>query len=222
MIQPCTEPEDGYAGPPLWTSLLTPLALLIGAAAIVVAIVLTDDGLAPASTSGPGLAALASSARSLSTAAEDLSTAAERLSDAASDQDAAVADAPQAATTLREALDGYAASTPGASTSASRHVDLHYWYEHVCALETGRSITCWKGGSAEEVWTPPFVSPWKDNAELLKLELSGIEFSFDSETLTYALPVESSVSSTTDHGHGRGDQHPGDRCDLDRRRRRLD
>ena len=80
------------------------MALLIGAAAIVVAIVLTDDGSAPASTSGPELAALASSARSLSTVAE-------RLSDAAGDQGAAAApDAPQVATTLREALDGYAAS----------------------------------------------------------------------------------------------------------------
>ena len=70
------------------------------------------------------------------------------------------------------------------------------WYSGVCALKTDRSITCWKG-SGEEVWTPAFDSPWKGNAQLLELELSGFEFSFDRETLSYVLSVESSVSSTT-------------------------
>ena len=50
-------------------------------------------------------------AEDLSTAAEDISTVAERLSDAVGDQDAAAApDTPQVPTTLRDALDGYAAS----------------------------------------------------------------------------------------------------------------
>ncbi len=70
------------------------------------------------------------------------------------------------------------------------------WYMNVCALRTDRSITCWKG-TGEEVWTPAFDSPWKDNAGLLELELSGIEFSFDPETLNYAVQVDSGVSSTT-------------------------
>ena len=70
------------------------------------------------------------------------------------------------------------------------------WYMRVCALKTDQTISCWKG-TGEEVWTPSFDSPWKDNAKLLSLELSGIDLDFDRDTASYTLSVDNDVASTT-------------------------
>ena len=70
------------------------------------------------------------------------------------------------------------------------------WYPHACALRTDSTITCW-GFSGNEITTPAFESPWKDNARLLKLEFSGIDFAFDRDTARYTLSVGNDVASTT-------------------------
>ena len=70
------------------------------------------------------------------------------------------------------------------------------WYPHACALRTDSTITCW-GYDGAEIDTPAFDSPWKNNAKLLQLELSGIDFEFDRDTASYTLSVDNDVASTT-------------------------
>ena len=107
----------------MWSHLLTPLAILLGAAAIVVAVIVTDDGSEPSPPIAPALDSLSASAESLSDSAESLSASAETLAVAAESlsetADRIVAAAQQGSdagggaaqgATLRDALDGYAES----------------------------------------------------------------------------------------------------------------
>ena len=86
--------------PPLWPYFLTPVAVLIGAAAIVVTIILLDDDAPPAEPIGPALESLSEAVESLADASEDMRAAAEAAQPAA-------APAP---VTLRGTLEGYATS----------------------------------------------------------------------------------------------------------------
>ncbi len=74
------------------------------------------------------------------------------------------------------------------------------WDSFACGLRTDRSIACW--GWDNEVLAdsiPSFESPWKDNADLLGLELSGAELSpsFDREVTGYSASVASDVTTLT-------------------------
>ncbi len=116
MTQPPSEPEPGDqqaapapsrapSRPPVWPYFLTPIAVLLGAAAIVVAIIVTnDDPQPPQEPVAPALEALSTAVESLAGAAEALSTAAETLSAAAERAE------PGGTVTLRDALSGYAAA----------------------------------------------------------------------------------------------------------------
>ena len=86
--------------PPVWPYFLTPVAVLIGAAAIVVTIILLDDDRQPAEPLGPALESLSEAVESLADASEDMRAAAEAAQPAA-------APVP---VTLRGTLEGYAAS----------------------------------------------------------------------------------------------------------------
>ncbi len=70
------------------------------------------------------------------------------------------------------------------------------WYRQARGLKTDTSIVCWNS-AGEEQEIPSFDSPWKENAKLLKLELSGIDFAFDRDTASYTLSVDNDVASTT-------------------------
>ena len=106
---PAAEPEDPggapTAGRPAWSYFLTPLAVLLGSAAIIAAIVVTDRDGDAADPLAPALDSLSQTAISLSTTAGSLADTAETLSAAASE----TAAAPGAARTLRDAVLGYAA-----------------------------------------------------------------------------------------------------------------
>ena len=117
MTQPPIEPEPGDSPaapaprrpsrPPVWPYFLTPVAVLLGAAAIVVAIFMTNDGQQPSQDPvAPALEALSTAVESLTGAAESLSVAAESLSAPAGPAPAE----PRAPVTLRDALYGYAAA----------------------------------------------------------------------------------------------------------------
>ena len=82
--------------PPVWPYFLTPVAVLIGAAAIVVTIILLDDDPPPAEPIGPAL--------------ESLSEAVESLADASGELAAAQPPPAPEPVTLRNTLEGYAAS----------------------------------------------------------------------------------------------------------------
>ena len=82
--------------PPVWPYFLTPVAVLVGAAAIVVTIILLDDDPQPAEPIGPALESLSEAVESLAGASEEL--AASRP-----------APTPEPVT-LRNTLEGYAAS----------------------------------------------------------------------------------------------------------------
>ncbi len=112
MTQPPTEPEDAAprepppapARAPAWSWALTPLAVLLGSAAIVVTIIVTDDAPQPAPAPepvAPALAELAEAADSLTAAAGLLAAAAERAERSAP---------PTEPATLIDALTGYAAA----------------------------------------------------------------------------------------------------------------
>ena len=127
MTQPPAEPEsdpqDSWPEPPrsaaardprrapVWSYFLTPLAVLIGAAAVIATIILTDDDPEPI---GPTLESLSQTVDSLAESVESLSAAAESLSESAARPAAPAEPAqPQQARevrTLRDALDGYAAA----------------------------------------------------------------------------------------------------------------
>ena len=70
------------------------------------------------------------------------------------------------------------------------------WYYHACALKTDSTIACWNYKGAETS-TPSFDSPWRDNAELLGLEISDVNLDFDRDTTSYTAGVENSVSTVT-------------------------
>lgn len=94
------EPPASPAAP-AWSWVLTPLAVLLGAAAIVVTIIVTDDDPQPVPAQepiAPALAELAEAVDTLTAAAGLLASAAQR------------AEAPSAPVTLVDALTGYAAS----------------------------------------------------------------------------------------------------------------
>ena len=122
MTQPPTEPVAPSpprrpARPPAWPYFLTPVAVLVGAAAIVATLFMLEDEPAPAQEpTGPALEALADAAEALSRAAEALSAAAVAPSAPAGSQEPAAEEPPAGAVdpanprTLREALTGYAAS----------------------------------------------------------------------------------------------------------------
>ena len=96
------EPPEAPAAAPAWSWVLTPLAVLLGAAAIVVTIIVTDDDPQPAPVQepiAPALAELAEAVDTLTAAAGLLAAAAER------------SEAPPAApATLIDALTSYAAA----------------------------------------------------------------------------------------------------------------
>ena len=119
MTQLPTEPQGAPAPrrparPPVWPYFLTPVAVLLGAAAIVVTLMMTDDGAQPAQEPiAPAVEALSDAAESLSNAADALADAAQAPAAPASAGEPARESAPAVSadpTTLREALDGYAAS----------------------------------------------------------------------------------------------------------------
>lgn len=101
VTDPLSRPDD--TRPPFWSYFLTPFAVLLGAAAIIVTIVVTDDEPAPSAQTAPALEAL-------SAAAESLSEAVASLSEAAAAGPAATPQAPADSITLRDALTGYAAA----------------------------------------------------------------------------------------------------------------
>ena len=78
------------------------------------------------------------------------------------------------------------------------------WYFFACGLRTDKTVVCWNSlardddGLAARV-APPFESPWKNNADLLALELSAGQLSpsFDRETTSYTAPVANDVASLT-------------------------
>ena len=84
-------------------------------------------------------------------------------------------------------------SVPDNSDYKTASVD---WYSHACGLKTDGTIRCWNS-KGEQVDTPSVDSPWHDNAKLLSLELSGVEFEFDRDTTSYSISVDHSLSSTT-------------------------
>lgn len=107
---PAAEP-DGAAprtapGRPAWSYLLTPIAVLIGSAAIIAAVVLTAGDGDPADPLAPALDSLSETTRSLSETARSLAETAESLSAGRADGAAA---APGGPATLRDAVLGYAA-----------------------------------------------------------------------------------------------------------------
>ncbi len=121
MTQLPSEPQGAPpprrpARPPVWPYFLTPVAVLLGAVAIVVTIIVTDDDAQPAPEPiAPALEALSAAAESLSNAADALADAAQAPPAPASAGERAREPEPPPAvsadpTTLREALDGYAAS----------------------------------------------------------------------------------------------------------------
>jgi len=105
------EPASGESAPaparPAWSYFLTPAAVLLGAAAIIAAVVLTDRGGEPdsADSLAPALESLSATAGSLSSTARSLAEAADAL--AAGTQ--ASLTAPGTPATLRDAVTGYAA-----------------------------------------------------------------------------------------------------------------
>ncbi len=82
---------------------------------------------------------------------------------------------------------------PPAGVIASVSTD---WYYYACALKTDSTISCWNY-KGEEISTPSFDSPWRDNAKLLGLTISDIDLDFDRDTLTYTATVANSVSAVT-------------------------
>ena len=118
MTQPPIEPEPGDSPaapasppapsrPPVWSYFLTPVAVILGAAAIIVAIFMTNDGQQPSQHPvAPAIEALSTAVESLTDAAESLSAAAESLSAPAGP----APPEPRAPVTLRDALYGYAAA----------------------------------------------------------------------------------------------------------------
>ena len=98
------EHREAPAASPAWSWVLTPLAVLLGAAAIVVTIIATDDDPQPVPAQepiAPALAELSEAVDTLTAAAGLLAAAAER---------AEAAPAPVAPVTLVDALTGYAAA----------------------------------------------------------------------------------------------------------------
>ncbi len=94
--------------PPLWTSFLTPIAILIGAAAIVGAIFLADQEHAPSEPVAPALAALTAAVESL---ADDVARISPAPAATPAGQTTPATQAPPSRpATLGEALGGYAAS----------------------------------------------------------------------------------------------------------------
>ena len=106
---PATEPEGPApapgAGRPAWSYFLTPLAVLLGSAAIIAAIVVTDRDGDDADPFAPALDSLSETAISLSATARSLAETAESLSATASGSTAG----PGSVATLRDAVLGYAA-----------------------------------------------------------------------------------------------------------------
>ena len=94
---------------PAWTWFPTPIAVLIGAAAIVAAIVVTDDEPAPAEPVAPALAELSDAVDALAEEVRQAPPAATRAP-AATAAPAPTPAAPSVPVTLREAIDGYAAA----------------------------------------------------------------------------------------------------------------
>ena len=69
---------------------------------------------------------------------------------------------------------------------------------NACGLKTDRSIVCWGDDYGGALNAPSIVTPWSGNAQLLGIELEGVELDsdFDSDTLTYTASVDNSVSAT--------------------------
>ena len=67
-----------------------------------------------------------------------------------------------------------------------------------CGLKTDRSIVCWGDAGGGGLNAPSMVTPWSGNAQLLGIELEGVELDsdFDRDTLTYTASVDNSVSAT--------------------------
>ncbi len=67
-----------------------------------------------------------------------------------------------------------------------------------CGLKTDRSIVCWGDAGGGALNPPSIVTPWSGNAQLLGIELEGVELDsdFDRDTLTYTASVDNSVSAT--------------------------
>ncbi len=99
------DPAPG-ADRPTWSYFLTPIAVLIGATAIIAAVVATDRGDDSAASLAPTLESLSATAGSLSATARSLSDTAESLSGGAQPTRAA----PGTPATLRGAVRDYAAS----------------------------------------------------------------------------------------------------------------
>jgi protein-disulfide isomerase/outer membrane murein-binding lipoprotein Lpp len=108
-------PDSQRASDPLWTSFLLPISVLIGAAAIVGALLLRD-GSSPPESVAPALTDLTTAVDALSAEVESLSDEVALLAvevevSAGLDRAAGAApDAPSGRATLSEALRGYAAS----------------------------------------------------------------------------------------------------------------
>ena len=121
MTQYPTDPPPRWPSrPPVWPYFLTPVAVLLGAAAIVVAIFMTNDDQQPSQDPvAPALEALSTAVESLTGAAESLSVAAESLSAPAGPAPAE----PRAPVTLRDALNGYAAALDLDSDSFAECID---------------------------------------------------------------------------------------------------
>ena len=77
------------------------------------------------------------------------------------------------------------------------------WWHFACGLRTDRTVACWGNRESDNRLAarvaPPYESPWKNNADLLALELSAGQLSpsFDRETTSYTASVANDVASLT-------------------------
>ena len=172
-------PQDRRpARPPAWPYFLTPIAVLLGAAAIVITLVLLDDDPQPEPI-GPALESLSRSVESLSEAAESLSESAAQPP--AAREPAEPAAAPRAPTTLREAVTSYAVALNLDVARFDECLSASATYEAV-AEQAQRAIDLGLNGTPSFFVNNKFISgaqPTEIFTEVIAAELNGSPTSID-------------------------------------------
>ena len=166
------------ARPPAWPYFLTPIAVLLGAAAIVITLVLLDDDPQPEPI-GPALESLSRSVESLSEAAESLSESAAQPP--AAQEPAEPAAAPRAPTTLREAVTSYAVALNLDVARFDECLSAPATYEAV-AEQAQRAIDLGLNGTPSFFVNNKFISgaqPTEIFTEVIAAELNGSPTSVD-------------------------------------------
>ena len=175
---PASHQDRRPARPPAWPYFLTPIAVLVGAAAIVVTLVLLDDDSQPEPI-GPALESLSRSVESLSEAAESLSESAAQPP--AAQEPAEPAAAPRAPTTLREAVTSYAVALNLDVARFGECLSAPATYEAV-AEQAQRAIDLGLNGTPSFFVNNKFISgaqPTEIFTEVIAAELNGSPTSID-------------------------------------------